>query len=145
MTGSGSALAIDHGTKRTGFAVADPLRIAVEPLDAWHGPGEDEGLLDHIARLLAEREVGTFVVGYPLNMDGSAGPRAAAVDRLIVRLRQRFADVDVVRQDERLSTKEAEELLRSAGYRGRAARSRRDSWSALVILRDWITAGEPDR
>ena len=46
----------------------------------------------------------------------------------------------MVAQDERLSTKEAEELLRDAGHRGREARQMRDSWSALVILRDWLRA-----
>ena len=49
----------------------------------------------------------------------------------------------VTRQDERLSTKEAEALLRDAGHFGEERKARRDSWSALVILRDWIAAGEP--
>ena len=63
------ALAIDHGTKRTGFAVVDALRIAVTPLETVTATGE--ALLKGVARLLDERDVGHFIVGYPLNMDGT--------------------------------------------------------------------------
>ena len=144
MTGiRGSVLAIDHGEKRTGFAIADERRIVAQPLDVWHGSGDSDDLLEHIDTLLADRRVGAFVVGYPLNMDGSEGPRARAVGAFVERLRRRFPGVVVVKRDERLTTKEAEQLLREAGHHGADRRSRRDSWSALVILRDWLEAGEP--
>jgi len=139
----GSALAIDHGEKRTGFAVADPLRIATEPLEVWHGRGDDAALLEHVAALLEERDVATIVVGYPVHMDGRAGARARAVDAFIARVQARFPELAVVRQDERLTTKEAEELLRREGLRPERRRALRDAVSALVILRDWIEAGEP--
>lgn len=141
MARSGCALAIDHGTKRTGFAVADPLRISLNALPAYQGPGEAPGLLAAIAEILEERVVTHFVVGLPLNMDGSEGPRAAEVRAFTERLRQRFPAVEIVLADERLSTKEAEELLRESGLRGEKARALRDSFSALVVLRDWIRAG----
>jgi putative Holliday junction resolvase len=67
----GGVLAIDHGTKRTGFAAADPLRIAVRALETWRGPGESAELVEHVAKLLAERDVTTLVLGLPRNMDGS--------------------------------------------------------------------------
>ncbi len=138
-----SAIAIDHGEKRTGFAVADPTRIVSQPLDVYHGPGSSSGLLDHLQALVDERQVDTFVVGYPYNMDGTLGGRARSVEAFIERLQARFPQIAIIRQDERLSTKEAEELLREAGYHGEARKARKDSWSALVILRDWIGAGEP--
>lgn len=136
-------LAIDHGTTRTGFAAADPLRIAVAPIDPWRGAGDSQALLEHVAELLRERDVDTFLVGFPFNMDGSIGPRAREVQAFMERLRARFPDVRVVAQDERLSTKAAEDLLREAGHDWRARKELRDSWSALVVLRDWIAAGEP--
>ena len=139
----GSVLAIDHGQKRTGFAVADRERIVTTPLEVWHGPGDGDELLEHVAELLAERDVGAIVVGHPLDMDGGEGPRALAVRTFVTRLRERFPGVAVALQDERLTTKEAEDLLREAGHHGAARRSRRDSWSALVILREWLGAGEP--
>jgi putative pre-16S rRNA nuclease len=138
-----AAIAIDHGAKRTGFAVADGLRITAAPLGAWHGPGDAPELVEHVARLCAERDVGTFVVGLPRNMDDSEGPRAAEVRAFARRLAERFPAVAVVLWDERLTTKEAEALLREAGRRPEERRAERDAWSALVILRDWIASGEP--
>jgi len=135
---AGSVLAIDHGERRTGFAATGPRRIAAHPLEAWSGPGDSTALLERVAELAAEREVATIVVGLPLNMDGSEGPRAAAVRVFLARLSERLPGVEVVAQDERLSTKEAEELLREAGHLRAELRARRDSWSALVILRDWL-------
>lgn len=135
------ALGVDHGTRRTGFAAADPARILVTPLEA--AEGDDGRVVDAVAELREERDVGTLVVGYPLNMDGAAGPRAAEVDAFIARVVERFPDLEVVRQDERLTTREAEERLRDAGFHGAERKSRVDSWSAMVLLEDWIRAGEP--
>jgi len=137
------ALAIDHGTKRTGFAAADALRISLNALEPFHGPGDSPALLEHVARLFGERDIGTFVVGLPYNMDGSEGPRAAEVRAFAARLRARFPGVPVAFVDERLSTKEAEELLRESGLRGLKAKALRDSFSALVVLRDWVRAEPP--
>jgi putative Holliday junction resolvase len=138
----GGVLAIDHGAKRTGFAVADPLRIVVQPLDVWHGDGASDALLDEIARLLGERDVATLLVGLPLNMDGSEGGQAAAARAFARRLAERFAPLEVVTWDERLTTHEALDLLRQAGHHGAARKARRDAWSAWVLLRDWIESGE---
>jgi putative Holliday junction resolvase len=138
-----SVIAIDHGEKKSGFAVADPLRIAVHALDQVALAGDGEELLDHVAGLLAERDVDTLLIGMPLHMDGSEGGRAAEVRAFAARLRERFPGVRVVFHDERLTTKEAEDLLRREGFTGREARERKDSWSALVLLRDWIESGEP--
>ena len=138
-----SVLAIDQGTKKTGFAVADPLRIAVQPIEQVSIPGTSEEILDFIAGLLDERDVDTFLLGMPYNMDGTEGGRAIDVRDFGKRLNERFPKVEVLFWDERLTTKAAEDLLRGAGYSGRQAKSVKDSWSALVLLRDWIESGEP--
>ena len=83
-------------------------------------------------------------MGLPLNMDGSEGERAAAARELGRRLGERFPGTRVAFQDERLSTKAAEDLLREIGLaRWQDRRGMRDAMSAVVILRDWIEAGEP--
>jgi putative Holliday junction resolvase len=138
------ALALDHGTKRTGFACSDALRITLTPLDAFQGPGDSPELFRAVQAILDERDIDTLLVGWPCNMDGSAGPRAKEVEAFAQRLAQRFPRLRVLCHDERLTTKAAEDLLRDAGHRGRDARARRDSWSALVLLDDWIRSGEPE-
>ena len=60
---TGSVLAIDPGSKHTGFAISDPLRLIIEPLDTWHGPGESKALLDAIDALTAERTIGVILMG----------------------------------------------------------------------------------
>jgi putative Holliday junction resolvase len=134
----GGVLAIDHGTKRTGFAATDGLRIATFALDPFHGPGDGDALLAHIEKLCDERTIATFLVGFPFNMDGTRGGRAHDVDAFIARLSTRFPRVEIVRHDERLTTKAADEMLVEAGHTGAERKARRDSWSALVLLRDWL-------
>lgn len=140
-----AALAVDHGTQRTGFASTDPLRIATRPLDVWEGQGDDPALVEYVGRLAQEHQAETVLVGLPYNMDGSVGRRARDVLAFMARLRDALPGVEVLPQDERLSTKEAEALLLESGFHGEARKSRRDSWSALVLLRDWIEQGEPRR
>jgi len=140
MAASGAVLAIDHGTRRTGFALADALRITSEPLTTFHGAGDGDELLDFIASLLADRQVSVIVVGQPLNMDGTVGPRAKDVARFCERLSERFPSPEIALVDERLSTKEAESRLVEAGHTGQDRKDRRDSWSAMILLEDWLRA-----
>jgi putative Holliday junction resolvase len=139
----GGVLAIDHGTKRTGFAVVDGLRIVAQPLEAFHGPGSGRELVEHVAALLAERSIEVLLVGSPESAGGGTSGRAGEVRAFADALRARFPAVAVVLYDERLTTKEALDLLREAGFHGEERKRRRDSWSALVLLRDWLASGEP--
>jgi len=138
-----AVLAIDHGVKRCGFAVADALRISALPLAPFLGAGNSTAALDFIAGMLRERDVDTFLVGWPVNMDGSTGARAQDVQQFVDALRARFPAQRIVRYDERLTTKAAEELLREAQVPPAKRRELRDSFSALVLLRDWLDSGEP--
>lgn len=139
-------LAIDPGERKTGFAVTDAMRIAFEPLPAFRVQRPDaakEELLDHVAALLDERTISVVLVGLPLHMSGEESERARTVRAWTEQLSTRFPGLEVVTYDERLTTKEAESRLREAGYRGRQIAQRKDSWSALVLLEDWVRSGEP--
>lgn len=137
-------LAIDPGTVRCGLAVSDPLGMLATPLEAMPvGDGRD--LAARLAARAAALEVERIVVGHPLNMDGTAGPRAQAAERLVEALRAATA-IPVDLADERLSSFEAEERLHEAGRRprgrvraGRAGRrdAQVDSAAAAVLLQ-WV-------
>ena len=134
----------DSHTKSSSFLEPNTMganTITEVKVDAVTATGD--ALTRHIAKLLEERDVAHFVVGYPLNMDGTPGPRARDVDAFIATLETRFPRVKVVRQDERLTTKEAESRLVEAGHKGDARKARKDSWSAAILLEDWLRAGEP--
>jgi len=143
LSAQAAVLAVDHGTKKTGFASTDAMRTAEWPLECWHGSGESDELVEHIAALVEERSAGTVLVGLPLNMDTTEGGRAKEVRVFIERVRARMSGVAVIAWDERLTTRSAEDLLHEAGFHGDDLKARRDSWSALVLLRDWIETGEP--
>jgi putative Holliday junction resolvase len=136
----GGVLAIDYGEKKCGFAATDRLRIAREPLGVLRHEGRVELLLVHVARLVAERDIATMLVGLPLASDGSAGPAARRVQAFVAQLRQRFPALVIETLDEHLTTKEAEARLRAQGLTGREVRAQRDSWSALVLLEDWLSS-----
>lgn len=138
-----SVVAIDLGTKKTGFASTDGLRLSTQALPPrrvdWEGPE----LLTYLEQLIDERGADTLLLGHPLNADGSAGPQAELCQRFGERLSQHFPNVRVLLYDEHLTTKAAEALLREEGWNRAKQRELRDSYSALILLRDWIESGEP--
>ncbi len=132
------AMGLDVGDKTVGIAVTDLLGITAQGVTTVRRTNV-EADLQEIARLCEEYEVGRLVVGLPLNMDGSEGPRAAISRRFGERLGQKTGLV-VVYWDERLSTAEVQRVLIS----GDASRKKRkqvvDQLAAQVILQGWMDA-----
>jgi len=125
-------LALDYGRVRLGLAVSDSLGLASHPLPALQrsSPGSDVQALRDI---IDDREVSRLVIGLPLNMDGSEGLMAAEVRTFATWIGTAIG-LPVTFEDERLSTEEAEEYLRSAGLGPSDRKKLRDSVAAAVIL-----------
>jgi putative Holliday junction resolvase len=133
-------LAVDPGTVRCGLAVSDETGLLASPAGIIDVRGG--GAPEAIARKAAELGVSLILVGHPLNMDGTAGPRAQAVERLVADLRTRTA-LEVRLVDERLTSFEAEWRLEEAGVRTRDRKGKRDKGrvdqaAAAVLLQDWL-------
>lgn len=126
-------LAVDYGRVRLGLAVSDALGMASHPLPALRRASPEADLVAFRA-LIADREVRRLVVGLPLNMDGSEGPMAAEA-RVFGAWLGAGTGLPVEYEDERLSTDEAEDFLRTAGLRPSERKKLRDSVAAAVILR----------
>ena len=125
-------LAIDLGSRRIGLALADTLSGAVRPLATVRraAPARDAQTL---ARLVAEQRIDELVVGLPLNMDGSEGPRAQSTRTFAANL-SRLTDLPIAMWDERLSTAAVERALIEAD-RSRARRAALiDKLAAAYIL-----------
>lgn len=125
-------LAVDLGTRRTGFAISDPggrMALALPTL-------EDATAAD-VAALALEQGAQEVVVGLPLNMDGTTGPSARRALEFIDELRIQVA-VPVVPWDERLSTAEGQSRLREAGLDRKERRKRADVAAAIVILESYL-------
>lgn len=125
-------LGLDLGTKTIGLALSDvEFRIATPMRTIRRGKFRDDAA--ELARLAREFDLAGLVIGWPLNMDGSAGPRAQAT-RAFVRNLMPILPLPVLLWDERLSTVAAERALIEADF----SRARRgeliDATAAAYIL-----------
>ncbi len=128
-------LGIDYGTRRIGLAAGDELGIAT-PLPALV-VAELAGRRRALAEVIRQRRIEEIVLGYPLNMDGSAGFKAKEMEALAVELREEFGlKVNLV--DERLTSHIAEQGMNQKQLREIRAKGIVDSRAAAVILQDYL-------
>src|SRR5262245_18161902 len=131
-------MAIDYGERSIGVAISDELQLTVRPLATIRR--EKQGyaqVIERISALVAENEVATLVVGLPLNMDGTRGAAVERVESFISDLR-RSVSIPIATVDERLTSHEADLILREMGAGLRERRARSDEYAATVILQDYI-------
>ncbi len=134
-------LAIDLGDKRTGLAVADD-ETGLAPPAATLPVAPGPALIDAILRMIREHEVGTLVLGLPLNADGSEGPRAKRTRQFGVSL-QGATGVPLYYQDERLTTYAANQRLAGTGRTHKQKKAARDAIAAAEILQDFLRKTTP--
>lgn len=126
-------LAIDYGRARHGLAVSDGLGLAAHPLACLERHKDPARDLIALRKVCEERDVRRLVVGLPLNMDDSEGPMAKEARRFGDALAAELG-LPVAYEDERLSSDEAEHVLRERGFKPGERRKRVDSMAAVVIL-----------
>lgn len=129
-------LGVDVGDRRIGLAISDPNGQVAVPLRVLHRTAPD-GAIDAIGALVAEEDVDGIVVGLPLSLDGSVGQQAESVQEFVRELLT-VVKVPVTLWDERLSTVQAEELLRSGGLGWRKRKAEQDSLAAAIILQGYL-------
>ena len=132
----GRILAIDYGTRRTGLAVSDPLRIIAGALETV----ETASLERYVAAYCEANDVDTIVIGKPSQMNGMPSETMRFIEPLVRRLRERFADKEVVLYDERFTSVIDQRTIRESGI-GRMARRDKalvDKVAATVILQSYM-------
>jgi len=129
-------LGIDLGRARIGLALADDILLSARPLKAVRHRNEEADLAE-IGAVAREYEVTQAVVGLPLNMDGTEGASARMARAFAPRLSTALG-VPVDLFDERLSTFEAEDRLRTRGVSARDMKDLVDAEAAAVILQGWL-------
>ena len=132
----GRLLAIDHGKKRIGLAISDISREYVNPLETLSHPKFAVNA-QALAAMVVEHHVAGFIVGYPLNMDGSEGSRCQSV-RQFVRNLEAYVEVPMLFWDERLSSDIAQEKMLEGGLRGARRASKVDKLAAAAILQSYL-------
>ena len=127
-------MALDVGTKRIGIALSDFLQVIATPYSTISRVPENDAL-EFITNLARENRVEKIVVGVPINMDGSQGFQAQDC----IDFAQKIFGFDIIFEDERLTSEEAEQRLRTRKVDFRKNKGLIDMESACVILEQYLS------
>lgn len=131
-------LAIDFGMKRIGFAVGNTIIKSATPIEQLERKTLEFDL-EQILRIIDQYDIQHIIMGLPLNMDGTPGKITGAVKNFRNYLIKRIPDgIDIELVDERLSSFEAEELLKPVHGDFRKRKKVLDSVSAMMLLNDYL-------
>lgn len=131
---SGALIGVDPGTKTLGVAATDGLRMIASPVETIVRGKKLGPALDRFFVVYDDRKAVGLVVGLPLNMDGSEGPRSQSARALVHNILQR-RDIPIALQDERLSTAEAERAMIAADLSRKRRAELIDASAAAIILK----------
>ena len=129
-------LSLDVGEKRIGVALSDPEGALVRPLEVIHRRSKREDF-EAIDRLVEQWDVERVVVGLPLTSEGGVGPQARRIKRYTREL-ARVLSVPIDFVDERYSTVDALEVMRTVGLSPKRQHERVDAVAAAVILQSYV-------
>lgn len=129
-------MAVDYGDSHTGLACCDRTETVASPI----GVIDEKNFnicVEKVAAASVEYEVGLIVVGNPLNMNGSAGPRSEMC-KSFADLLQNYVEVPVVMWDERSTTVTAHQMMNEVNKRGKKRKAVIDAVAAAVILENYM-------
>ena len=129
-------MALDVGTKRIGIALSDYLQVIAVPHSFISREPEVQAI-EQIVKIAKENRVEKIVVGVPVNMDDSVGFQA----QNCIDFAHKISGFDIIFEDERLTSEEAEENLRSRKVDFRKNKGLVDMESAAIILNQYLSRG----
>jgi putative Holliday junction resolvase len=130
-------LALDMGTVRIGAAVTDPLGLFAQGIAVWR---VQEEWREQFEACLARYDPELVLIGMPRRTDGSYGPEAEKINRLVEELRSAYPDRRFETWDERYTTVLAQRALLEADVSRGKRRERVDKVAAALILQNWLDA-----
>ena len=127
-------ISLDIGTKRIGIAVSDAMWMGATPLYTIERK-DDPSALAKIEEICKEYNTDTILIGIPYNMDGTLGFQAQNCIKFIEPIENKYT---ILKQDERLSSSEAENRLRQMGKKYTKNKSMVDTVAACIILESYL-------
>lgn len=135
-------LGIDYGEKRVGVAISDLLGLTAQGLPTIEC-FDSEHLLNELAEIIKEKDVGRIIIGLPKNMNNSIGKKAEEVLEFAKVLESRF-HMPVVTIDERLTTVRAYRVMSETKMSLRKKQMKVDMISAQLILQSYLDRNEKE-
>ena len=132
-------LCVDHGTKTLGLALSNSDQTMVTPMETIHRSkwAKDR---DKLQKIIYDYQISQIVFGYPLNMDGTKGPRCQSVRDFVMLVEETWPDITIFFWDETLSTDAVDNLLDNDMRMTRTKRKQfKDSLAAQVILEECLS------
>ena len=131
-------VALDVGDVRIGVAVSDMLGITANPRETYVRKGKTfEDDINYFVKYAKEEDADAFVIGLPMNMDGTEGPRAEVTREFGEALKE-ASGLQVIYVDERLTTVSAERMLIGADVRREKRKHVIDKVAATIILQSYL-------
>lgn len=130
-------MAIDFGDVRTGLAISDETRFLASGI-GYVKVGGIVKTADKVAQEAIKNGVSAIVVGHPINMNGTRGPRAERAAEFAELLRERLPDIPVELFDERMTTMAASRYLNETNTGGKKRKDVIDTLSAQIILQNFL-------
>lgn len=130
-------MAIDFGDAHTGVAISDPMGMlagTAVTIDSW----SEDVVLERICQMAKEYRVEELVLGHPVNMDGTRGPRAEKAEAMAELLKE-ATGLPVVLWDERRTTIDAHQILMTGGKNAKKRKKVVDAVAASLILEGYLT------
>lgn len=133
----GRFLAIDYGTKRTGLAVTDPLKIIATALDTV----ETSTLLTYLKSYFQKEPVDQVIIGLPKKLNNTDSETAPAVRAFVEKFKTTFPATPISTIDERFTSSIAQQAMLAGGMKkkDRQTKGNVDKISAVLILQDFLT------
>lgn len=130
-------MAIDYGDAHTGVAISDRT-LTLCGFSTVVTAYRPEAVIERLLPLIAEHEVTELVLGHPINMDGSRGPRAEKAEAFAEQLRE-ASQLPVTLWDERRTTIDAHNILAGNGKRAKERKKTVDAVAASLMLEGYMT------
>ncbi len=134
-------VALDIGDKTIGIAVSDPFNTFALPAQTFWRTRDAAADAAAVAKIIEEKDAGLIVCGLPLNFDGTESIQAEKTRRFVDRLRN-YTNAEIVYEDERFTTMEAERVLITGGVRRENRKKSIDSIAASYILEGYLNKKE---
>ena len=130
-------MGLDVGTKRIGIAMSDFLLLTAQPAETIQREPE-QNAVEKIAQLCLSNQVKKIVIGLPKHMNGTLGEQAQDCMDFADMLKKKLPDIEYIFEDERLSSRQAENILAMQGKKYTKNKGLVDLKSACIILQQYL-------